>query len=70
METLRITQVAPYLHPHVGGVESHVEGISAELARRGHHVEVVTSAVEDAPPRELTGGCSGWRRSRILSPRG
>ena len=56
METLRIAQVAPYLHPHVGGVESHVEGISAELARRGHEVEVVTSRLEGTPPVERRHG--------------
>ena len=56
MESLRLVQVAPYLHPHVGGVESHVEGISAELARRGHRVEVVTSRVEGAPTTERRHG--------------
>ena len=56
MEPLRIVQVAPYLHPHVGGVESHVEGISAELARRGHRVRVVTSRVPGAATREVRGG--------------
>lgn len=56
MESLRLTQVAPYLHPHVGGVESHVEGISAELARRGHRVDVVTSLVEGASTREMRDG--------------
>ncbi|HVM44358.1 MAG TPA: glycosyltransferase family 4 protein, partial [Candidatus Thermoplasmatota archaeon] len=56
METLRIAQVAPYLHPHVGGVESHVEAISAELARRGHEVEVVTSRLEGTAPREVRDG--------------
>ena len=56
VEPLRIVQVAPYLHPHVGGVESHVDGISAELARRGHRVEVVTSQVEGAPTTERRHG--------------
>lgn len=56
METLRIAQVAPYLHPHVGGVESHVEAISAELARRGHDVEVVTSRLEGTAPSEMREG--------------
>ena len=56
METLRIAQVAPYLHPHVGGVESHVESISAELARRGHEVEVLTSRLEGTAPREMRDG--------------
>lgn len=40
---MRLAHVAPYLHPHVGGVESHVESVSAELAKRGHQVVVVTS---------------------------
>lgn len=56
MESLRIAQVAPYLHPHVGGVESHVEAISAELARRGHEVEVITSRLEGTAPREVRDG--------------
>lgn len=49
---MRIAQVAPFLHPHVGGVESHVEGISAQLAGRGHVVEVVTTQLDGAPLRE------------------
>lgn len=56
METLRIAQVAPYLHPHVGGVESHVEGVSAELARRGHEVTVVTSRLPGYAPEEVRDG--------------
>jgi len=56
VETLRIAQVAPYLQPHVGGVESHVEGISAELARRGHEVEVVTSRLPGTAPSEVRDG--------------
>jgi glycosyltransferase involved in cell wall biosynthesis len=53
---LRITQVAPYLYPHVGGVESHVEGVSRELARRGHDVEVVTSRLPGTPASESRDG--------------
>lgn len=56
METLRIAQVAPYLQPHVGGVESHVENVSAELARRGHQVEVVTSRLPGTAPNEIRDG--------------
>lgn len=56
METLRVAQVAPYLHPHVGGVESHVEGISSELARRGHDVEVITSRLPGTAPSEMHEG--------------
>jgi len=40
---MRIVQVSPWFHPHLGGVESHVYSISSELAKRGHEVEVLTS---------------------------
>lgn len=56
MESLRIAQVAPFLQPHVGGVESHVENVSAELARRGHDVEVVTSRLPGSAPSEMRDG--------------
>jgi len=56
VEQLRIAQVAPYLHPHVGGVESHVETLSAELARRGHEVTVVTSRLPGTATTERRDG--------------
>ncbi len=59
---MRICQVAPYLHPHVGGVESHVESVSAELARRGHDVTVLTSRVKGAPETEMR---QGYRIVRV-----
>ncbi|MDE1819887.1 MAG: glycosyltransferase family 4 protein [Euryarchaeota archaeon] len=40
---MRILQVCPFYAPHVGGVETHVEMVSEELARRGHEVTVLTS---------------------------
>ena len=40
---MRIVQVAPFFHPHAGGVESHVRGLAREFAREGHEVTVVTS---------------------------
>lgn len=49
---LRIVQVCPYFHPHLGGVESHVLELSRELQRRGHEVAVVTSNSNGAAPRE------------------
>src|SRR5438034_337197 len=54
---MRIVQVCPWFHPHVGGVESHVAELGAELVRRGHDVIVVTSARDRAlPEREEWGG--------------
>lgn len=40
---MRIAQVTPYFHPHLGGVESHVRDLSRKLVEQGHEVEVVTS---------------------------
>ncbi len=40
---MRIVEVCPFFKPHVGGVESHVALVAAELARRGHEVTVLTS---------------------------
>jgi glycosyltransferase involved in cell wall biosynthesis len=44
---MKIIQVTPYFHPHLGGVESHVHTISKELVNRGHHVTVFTSKIPD-----------------------
>ena len=40
---MHILQVTPYFFPHFGGVESHVLGLSENLIKLGHEVEVVTS---------------------------
>ena len=55
---MRIVQIAPYYHPHAGGVESHVRAIAREFARRGHEVTVVTSRYRaDLPREEELDGC-------------
>jgi phosphatidyl-myo-inositol alpha-mannosyltransferase len=38
---LKIAVVSPYSWAHPGGVNNHVEGLSTELARRGHEVTIV-----------------------------
>lgn len=48
---MRIVQVCPFFKPHVGGVESHVEMVAAELARRGHQVTVLTARHDPSLPR-------------------
>lgn len=53
---MRVALVAPYFHPHVGGVESHVADVARELARRGHAVTVVTSRLAGTAPHERRHG--------------
>lgn len=53
---MRIALVSPYFHPHIGGVESHVRSLAAELIRRGHEVRVFASRHDELPVKELVGG--------------
>ncbi len=54
---MRIVQVSPWFYPHLGGVESHVQGLARELAARGHEVTVVTARhTPSAPERESMDG--------------
>jgi glycosyltransferase involved in cell wall biosynthesis len=43
IESLSIAQVCPRYHPYIGGVETHVKEISERLAKRGVHIEVLTT---------------------------
>ncbi len=49
---MKVLQVAPYFHPHVGGVESHVLDVSRKLVELGLDVEIVTSMYEKMKDRE------------------
>ncbi len=60
---MRIAQVSPWFYPHLGGVESHVRSLSAELAARGHEVTVVTS--RDDPSRPAEEKVDGFRVIRV-----
>ena len=51
---MRIAQVSPWFYPHLGGVESHVQSLSRELAARGHEVTVVTTRHDTSSPRRET----------------
>ena len=54
---MRVVQVCPWYHPHVGGVESHVASVATELVRRGHDVTVLTSRYDRSlPDREERDG--------------
>jgi len=45
---MKIAQVTKYFHPHRGGIESHVLGISEGFARKGNEVLVYTSKTPEA----------------------
>ncbi|MCX8173836.1 MAG: glycosyltransferase [Thermoplasmata archaeon] len=49
---MKILQVAPYFHPHVGGVESHVFALSRGLVELGHEVKVLTANHTNKLPTE------------------
>ena len=53
---MHILQVTPYFYPHFGGVESHVLGLSENLIKLGHEVEVVTSRYSRMPEIESLNG--------------
>ena len=53
---MHILQVTPYFFPHFGGVESHVLGLSENLIKMGHDVEVVTSRYSRMPETETLNG--------------
>ena len=53
---MHILQVTPYFFPHFGGVESHVLGLSENLIKLGHDVEVVTSRYSRMPETENLNG--------------
>lgn len=53
---MKIAQVAPYFHPHIGGVESHVLTLSEGLVRNGHEVTVYTSNYEDLKENDIFHG--------------
>jgi phosphatidylinositol glycan class A protein len=43
----RIAMVSDFFYPNGGGVENHIYAVASCLARRGHHVSVVTHAYGD-----------------------
>ena len=49
----KIGLAAPYFHPHVGGVESHVYELAKHLSTRGYTVEVLTSNSENVDTEEI-----------------
>jgi len=56
-----IAQLTKYYPPHLGGMESHIQGISEELAKEGLQVKVYTSNIPLGEKKELVGGVEVYR---------
>jgi glycosyltransferase involved in cell wall biosynthesis len=64
---MRIAHVAPYFHPHIGGVESHVLTLSEGLARNGHEVTVYTSNYAKLKEQEIFHGIKIKRLKQVAN---
>jgi glycosyltransferase involved in cell wall biosynthesis len=58
---MRLIELTDLYAPAVGGLERFVALLSEELARRGHEVHVVTSAVPGEPAAEVSAGVTVHR---------
>jgi len=65
---MKMVQVAPFFHPHVGGVESHVLELAKKVKEHGHEVSVVTSQLEGMDKEEVVQGIQ-VHRIKTLSER-
>lgn len=57
----RVLLVSDFFHPGVGGVESHLRSVAAQLAQRGHHVVVLTHGHGSASARDGSPARAGVR---------
>jgi glycosyltransferase involved in cell wall biosynthesis len=53
---MRILSLSDFYPPVIGGMERHVQSLSRELVRRGHHVAVATLERQGSPPLEMDEG--------------
>lgn len=68
---MRILMLSEFYPPHFGGMERHVQTLSRELVRRGHHVAVATLQDKGLPTFEDDEGVriyrlKGWNRVLTL----
>lgn len=49
---MKIAEVTPYYHPHIGGVESYVHELSKHLMRLDHEVTIITARYDKTLPEE------------------
>jgi glycosyltransferase involved in cell wall biosynthesis len=68
---MRILSLSEFYPPVIGGLERHVQSLSRELVRRGHHVAVATLQRPGSPAEEMDDGVHVYRIggfSRVLKP--
>ena len=68
---MRILMLSEFYPPLIGGMERHVQTLSRELVRRGHHVAIATLQHKGSPSFEDDEGVrvyrlSGWNRVLAL----
>lgn len=68
---MRVLMLSEFYPPFIGGIERHVQTLSRELMRRGHHVAVATLQHRGSPAFEDDEGVrvhrlTGW--NRVLAP--
>jgi glycosyltransferase involved in cell wall biosynthesis len=66
----RILMISDFYPPVIGGLERHVQTLSRELVRRGHHVAVATLWQDGQPEMEVDQGVriyrlKGWNRALL-----
>ncbi|HEX6556524.1 MAG TPA: glycosyltransferase family 4 protein, partial [Ktedonobacteraceae bacterium] len=64
---MRILMLSDFYPPYIGGMERHVQTLSRELVRRGHHVAVATFHSKGSPDFEEDEGVrvhrlGGWNK--------
>ena len=65
---MRVLMLSDFYAPLIGGTERHVQMLSRELVKRGHHVAVATSIYKGSPVSEDDEGVkvyriAGWNRA-------
>lgn len=53
---MRIAEVVAAYHPHIGGVETHVQRLAHGCVEAGDEVTVLTHQIDDSPAEERMGG--------------
>lgn len=64
---MKILQVSPFYHPHIGGIEKHVWELSNKLVKAGHKVTVYTSNVPKSEKHEINNGVEIYRFKSFFS---